>query len=218
MSTSTGHEGEQARAGLADELHQLEAQEAVLERRTHSLELSGPLTLVLSVAALALSIAAFVVALSNDSSGKSGSVMPAAAARTGMMSGGASQGMMSGSDARGRFSAATIAQAARGKVYVQLGDYWVAPSVASVRAGKVSFYATNVGKVPHELMVERMPIKFDSPMHPTEDAALGMVEDMDTGETGRMTVDLSPGRYMLFCNVTGHYAAGQHTVVRVTAS
>jgi len=26
--------------------------------------------------------------------------------------------------------------------------------------------------VPHELVVERMPIKFGSPMHPTEDAAL----------------------------------------------
>jgi len=24
------------------------------------------------------------------------------------------------------------------------------------------------------------------------------------------------GMYMLFCNITGHYAAGQHTVFRVT--
>ena len=218
MSSTTGQEGEQARAGLADELHQLETQEAALERRTRSLELGGPLTLILAVAALAVSIAAFVVALSNDSTGTGGSVMPAAADRAGMIGGAASQGMMSGSKAESRFSAATIAQAAKGEVYVQLGDYWVAPSVASVRSGKVTFYATNVGKLPHELMVERMPIKFDSPMHPTEDAALGMIEDMDAGQTGRMSVTLAPGTYMLFCNVTGHYAAGQHTVFHVTRS
>ena len=218
MSITTGQEGEQTRSGLASELHQLEAKEAALERRTHSLELGGPLTLLLSVVALALSIAAFVIALSNDSNGTGGSLMPTAAGRTGMMAGNGTQGMMSGTKADGRFSAATIAQAANGKVYAQLGDYWVAPSVSTVRAGKVTFYATNVGKVPHELMVERMPIKFDSPMRPTEDAALGMIEDMDAGETGQMTVSLTPGTYMLFCNVTGHYAAGQHTVFRVTGS
>jgi uncharacterized cupredoxin-like copper-binding protein len=27
---------------------------------------------------------------------------------------------------------------------------------------------------------------------------------------------LKPGKYMLFCNVQGHYAAGQHTVFTVT--
>jgi uncharacterized cupredoxin-like copper-binding protein len=87
-----------------------------------------------------------------------------------------------------------------------------------VRAGKVSFIASNVGRVPHELMVERMPMKFDSPMHPNEDAAQGMIDDMGPGKSGRMTMRLKPGTYMLFCNARGHYAAGQHTVFNVTKS
>jgi uncharacterized cupredoxin-like copper-binding protein len=33
-----------------------------------------------------------------------------------------------------------------------------------------------------------------------------------------MTLKLMPGKYMLFCNVPGHYAAGQHTVLTVTQS
>jgi uncharacterized cupredoxin-like copper-binding protein len=33
-----------------------------------------------------------------------------------------------------------------------------------------------------------------------------------------MTLRLHPGMYMLFCNVTGHYAAGQHTVLKVTST
>ena len=216
MSTTKATEGEPVHSDLADEVHHLEEQEAALERRTRSLELGGPLTLVFSLLALALSIGAFAVALSNDSDGTARSVMPSTMGRTGMTGGHAAGAMMAGGGGQGRFSAATIAAAAKGKIYVQLGDYWVAPSVATVRARKVTFYATNVGKVPHELMVERMPIKFDSPMHPTEDAALGMIEDMDAGQSGRMTLNLAPGRYMLFCNVTGHYAAGQHTGFRVT--
>jgi uncharacterized cupredoxin-like copper-binding protein len=43
-----------------------------------------------------------------------------------------------------------------------------------------------------------------------------MIEDMAPGQTGHMTVNLKPGRYMLFCNLPGHYAAGQHTMFTVT--
>ena len=218
MSTTAGPEGGEASRELAKELHDLESQEAALERRTRSLEFSGPLSLVLSVVALALSIGAFIVALTNDSGGTNRSTMPGAMGQTGMMGGTASSGMMTGAGGHGRFSPAMVAAAAKGTLYTQLGEYWIAPSASSVRAGKVTFVATNVGKLPHELMVERMPIKFDSPMHPTEDAAQGMIEDMDAGATGRMTVDLRPGTYMLFCNITGHYAAGQHTVFKVTSS
>jgi uncharacterized cupredoxin-like copper-binding protein len=45
-----------------------------------------------------------------------------------------------------------------------------------------------------------------------------MIDDMSTGQSGRTTVRLTPGTYVLFCNVTGHYAAGQHTTFSVTGS
>jgi uncharacterized cupredoxin-like copper-binding protein len=32
-----------------------------------------------------------------------------------------------------------------------------------------------------------------------------------------MTLKLTPGNYMLFCNVSGHYAAGQHIRFSVTS-
>lgn len=129
---------------------------------------------------------------------------------------------MSGSmpAAMGSGGAATAGTAATAgpveKVTAQLGDYWVRPNMTSVPAGKVEFVARNVGKVPHELMVERMPIKMDAPGQPNEEAAQGMIEDMGPGESGQMTMDLQPGRYVLFCNVPGHYALGQHTMFTVT--
>jgi uncharacterized cupredoxin-like copper-binding protein len=228
MSATVDGEREAKSPELEEELHELEAQEAALERRTRSLEVAGPLALVLSFFALALGIGAIVIALSNSSDNTSmmGSARAGAGQNTimgstttgGMMGSTSTGGMVMGAGGHGKFTAAMVSAADHGKVYVQLGDYWAAPAVLSVSAGKGTFIASNVGRVPHELMVERMPMKFDSPMHPNEDAAQGMIEDMDPGKGGRMTMTIKPGTYMLFCNLPGHYVAGQHTVFRVTAS
>jgi uncharacterized cupredoxin-like copper-binding protein len=116
----------------------------------------------------------------------------------------------------GNRAAASPAPAGVRTVQVQLGEMWVRPQYTSVQAGKVTFVARNTGQAVHELMVERTPIKFDSPGRPTEDAAIGMIEDMEPGMSGRITLKLAAGTYNLFCNVPGHYAAGQHTRFTVT--
>jgi uncharacterized cupredoxin-like copper-binding protein len=222
MSATVDHETEPATAELADELHELESQEAALEQRTRSLEFSGPLAMIFALFALALAAGAFVVALSKDNNNGGATMMNRVAngggsdtgQPAGMMG---SSGMMMGFGGHGRFTQSQMSAAAHGRVYVQLGDYWAAPTVSSVKAGKVTFVAKNVGQVPHELMVERMPIKMDAPNEPNEDAAQGMIPDMDAGKSGRMTMNLKPGQYVLFCNVTGHYAAGQHILFTVKA-
>jgi uncharacterized cupredoxin-like copper-binding protein len=101
-------------------------------------------------------------------------------------------------------------------VQADLGDFWVRPNVTSVAAGEVTLSARNLGTVEHELMVERMPLQMDGPGQPNEEAAQGMIEDLEPGASGRMTLRLTPGMYVLFCNIPGHYAAGQHTMLRVT--
>ena len=108
------------------------------------------------------------------------------------------------------------AQAAIRTVEVELGEMYVRPSVTTVPAGEVKFVARNVGKVEHELMIERMPITMDGPGKPAEDAAMGMIEDMAPMHRGQMALRLKPGKYELFCNVPGHYAAGQRTTFTVT--
>ena len=108
------------------------------------------------------------------------------------------------------------ARAAIRTVEVELGEMYVRPSAKTVPAGEVKFVARNVGKVEHELMVERMPIMMDGPGKPTEGAALGMIEDMAPMHRGQMALRLEPGKYELFCNVPGHYAAGQRTTFTVT--
>lgn len=107
-------------------------------------------------------------------------------------------------------------QSASSTVQVQLGEMYVKPSASTVPAGKVKFVARNVGSVEHELMIERMPIRMDAPGMPTEDAAMGMIDEMGSMDRGEMTLRLTPGKYELFCNVPGHYAAGQRTTLTVT--
>jgi uncharacterized cupredoxin-like copper-binding protein len=206
MTTATQEQPPHTAEGLEAEVENLEAELEEVRRelaakraRIGGIQLAAFFAVLLGIAAL-LAVAFKLdddqnatTAMHNQMRG----TMPAGMGAAG--SGGASQS-----------SAGSV------QVSAQLGDYWVRPNVTSVPAGKVTFTAKNVGQLPHELMVERMPIKMDAPGQPNEDAAQGMIEDMGAGQSGHMTLDLKPGRYMLFCNVPGHYAMGQHTMFTVT--
>ena len=189
-------------ARLEEELHELEREEHALEARTDGVEWRQWVAIAISTLALGVAIFAAVIALTNDDDTSAQSQAPAAQPASGMPS-----AMNSGAPARAALSRA---------VSVQLGEMYVKPDKSTITAGKVTFHARNVGKVEHELMVEPAPIKFDAPGKPTEEAATGMIEEMGAGAHGRMTMQLEPGKYMLFCNVPGHYAAGQHTTFTVT--
>jgi uncharacterized cupredoxin-like copper-binding protein len=188
---------------LEDELRELEKNEAALEGRTNSLALTNVLSFLFAFFAFAASIVAILVAVSNDNDNGT--------RHMGATSGSGIAGGMMGSG-----SAGTAAPAGVHTIKVKLGEMWVRPQYTSVQAGKVTFVARNVGQVKHELMVERMPLKMDGPGRPNEEAAQGMIEDLKPGASGRMTLKLRPGSYVLFCNVPGHYAAGQHIRFTVT--
>jgi uncharacterized cupredoxin-like copper-binding protein len=44
----------------------------------------------------------------------------------------------------------------------------------------------------------------------------GEVSELDPGTSGKLTVTLKPGKYLLICNVPGHYAAGMWSEFTVT--
>jgi uncharacterized cupredoxin-like copper-binding protein len=39
----------------------------------------------------------------------------------------------------------------------------------------------------------------------------GEVSELDPGASGSLAVDLKPGKYVLICNVPGHFASGMWT-------
>ena len=93
-------------------------------------------------------------------------------------------------------------------------------------AGVVTFKVTNVSKdTIHEMIVMYLadptkPLPYiDSDSKVDEDKAgdKGEVSELDPGHSGSLTVSLKPGKYLLVCNVPGHYEAGmwaEFTVIK----
>jgi uncharacterized cupredoxin-like copper-binding protein len=102
-------------------------------------------------------------------------------------------------------------------------DNGIAVANPVVDAGRVKFTVTNNGTVEHELVV----IRTDLPAGSLPETASGRVdeegagltkldpeaEDIAPGTSKSATLKLSAGRYVIVCNLPGHYANGMHAVV-----
>jgi uncharacterized cupredoxin-like copper-binding protein len=95
---------------------------------------------------------------------------------------------------------------------------------ASVPAGEVTFEVVNTSRdIVHEMIVAPVdpakPLPFDkAALAVREEAAthLGEVSELDPGATGSLRLTLRPGRYIVYCNVPGHYMLGMWTEISVT--
>jgi uncharacterized cupredoxin-like copper-binding protein len=90
---------------------------------------------------------------------------------------------------------------------------------ASARPGKVTFVARNAGKLEHEVVVVKtnrapgkLPVKGTKA---SEAGRVGKIPPFKPGQTKRLTLSLKAGKYVLFCNVAGHYESGQYSGFRV---
>jgi uncharacterized cupredoxin-like copper-binding protein len=123
--------------------------------------------------------------------------------------------------------------------------YFVKPDQTTVEAGKVTFAVTNVGELYHEFIVYSNldgVAAGDLPINEEEDEA-DLVEENIVGEApyatppivpsdkkpgdadhrirsggwgAELTVDLKGGKYILLCNLSGHYTqAKQYTAFTV---
>jgi len=95
----------------------------------------------------------------------------------------------------------------------------------SAPAGVVTFQVTNASKdTVHEMIVmyRQDPTKplpyIDNENRVDEDKAgdKGEVSELDPGKSGTLTVPLKPGKYVLICNVPGHFDSGMWAEFDVT--
>jgi len=94
----------------------------------------------------------------------------------------------------------------------------------TVQAGELEIESRNRGPDDHELIVVRadgaakLPIRHDG-ITVDEDALepveAGALEPFAGGTVGVLHLDLTPGRYVLFCNMAGHFLGGMHTTLVV---
>jgi uncharacterized cupredoxin-like copper-binding protein len=114
-----------------------------------------------------------------------------------------------------------------GEVNVVLSEFVVEPEQESADAGEITFAIENEGGETHEFLVvdadsaDDLPVDDDGAFDEEtfgEDNVLDEVEDIESGDTAELTLDLEAGDYVLLCNVVeeedgeaeSHFAEGMH--------
>jgi len=187
------------RPSLEQELHELEDSSDALDQRTGNLEMRSGFMVLFVFFALAVSVAALAVSLVGPGKTNTRTVVEQARAT------------VPGP------AAATPAVTPPRTVAVKLGEMFVRPNVTQVAAGKVTFTVQNTGKLVHEMIVAKAPVAVPTGGgKASERNSVGEVAELTPGKSGTTKISLKPGKYILFCNVPGHYAAGQKAAFTVT--
>jgi uncharacterized cupredoxin-like copper-binding protein len=102
-------------------------------------------------------------------------------------------------------------------VNASLGEYFIKLDKASIPTGQVRFNVSNDGKIKHEFVVlktniapAKLPLK-DGDANEEIAESPGEVPGIASGKKKTLDVVLKPGKYVLLCNLPGHYKAGQYT-------
>lgn len=107
------------------------------------------------------------------------------------------------------------------------GSQGMTVSTDHVKAGKVKFEVRNDSdNMVHEFLILKTSMKFEQfPKDPENPAVVDegklkgakeLSSDLNPGSSGTLTMDLKPGRYVVFCNQPGHFDGGMHLVFTVT--
>jgi uncharacterized cupredoxin-like copper-binding protein len=112
---------------------------------------------------------------------------------------------------------------APGPVSASLSDTAIQLSRSTASAGKVTISITNTSAQKHEfvvvqtdLAIDQLPKNAEGDVDEEKLTSFGEQGDIEPGKTVDLTVDLHPGRYIMLCNIAGHYKAGMHSEFNVS--
>lgn len=139
---------------------------------------------------------------------------------------GGDDGTTTATEAENETAAATEGGAGRSTLTIDMGDFFFAPKNVTAQAGSTTIETPNEGSVEHELVLFKTDI--DAADLPTEANGevdeekldevaeeIGEVDDVEPGDTKSGKFELTPGKYVMFCNLPGHYAQGMYGTVTV---
>jgi len=105
-------------------------------------------------------------------------------------------------------------------VSVQMAEFSMTPAVDAAGGG-ITFRVANDGAVPHEFVVLRSDLaaaalpQAAGVVDESQVDVVGRVDQWPGGETRDATFTLTPGRYILICNLPGHYQLGMSAAFTV---
>lgn len=109
-------------------------------------------------------------------------------------------------------------------VFAHLSEWSIDLSNPRVESGAVDLEVANDGLLLHELVLVRESEAGSSltTVNGVVDLAglgtrlIGEVAELSPDDDIRATIDLPPGRYVVFCNIPGHFDAGMHTTLEAS--
>jgi uncharacterized cupredoxin-like copper-binding protein len=96
---------------------------------------------------------------------------------------------------------ATTAKPAATKVAVSEAEFKITAGPTDLKAGQITFEVKNDGKIPHDLAIKETGDKTNL---------------IPAGGAAELKVTLKPGKYVLYCTVPGHEAAGMKLNITVS--
>jgi uncharacterized cupredoxin-like copper-binding protein len=123
---------------------------------------------------------------------------------------------------------ATTAAASAGPTTVNVvggetpdGKLHLTVTPASVNAGPTTITFKNAGTMVHEVVVLKTDVppdklKVGADHKVSESSSVGEVSETERGKTKSTTIDMKPGKYVLVCNIAGHYELGMFTAFSVS--
>ncbi len=107
---------------------------------------------------------------------------------------------------------------APGPVTMTMTEYAFKLSATSAKSGNVTFRIVNSGAIVHEAVViqtdlaaDKLPMNADGDVDEEKLTSMGEQGDIEAGKTVDLTLNLNPGRYLIICNLAGHFKNGMYT-------
>jgi uncharacterized cupredoxin-like copper-binding protein len=97
----------------------------------------------------------------------------------------------------------TPAAGGGGAVTVAESEFKLAPKDATAKAGTVTVTAKNDGQIVHDLEVEGNGVEKKT-------------ANLQPGSSGKLTLNLKPGKYEMYCSIDGHRASGMEGTITVS--
>jgi len=106
-------------------------------------------------------------------------------------------------------------------IYVDLSDYKIVTDHPTITGGHVVIGIRNHASMAHELKVIKTDLAPDQlPVDPgtakaSEDGKVGELLNITAGASRKLVLELTPGKYVLICNLVGHYQLGMRVGLEV---
>ena len=106
-------------------------------------------------------------------------------------------------------------------VYIEMSDFKLVPDHPAVAAGHVVLGIRNHASMQHELKVIKTDLAPDqlpvdgATAKASEDGKVGELLNISGGASRKLVLELTPGKYVLICNVAGHYQLGMRVGLEV---